>query len=172
MTEEFDLQRQRKKAHRRLVGAVVFAIVIAFAVPKILRYKPKYHPEEVLLTLPKQEASSKSDNTPLPEEASAEHIQMPVDTAASQPTEEKRTPQATSHKIVVQLGAFGNVANAKSLQMRAQSFGVRTYTEQLTTAGGKTVVRVRAGPFETMEDAKQVSDKLRAAGLPAVVIAD
>lgn len=169
--EEFDLQRQRKKAHRRLVGAVVFAVVIAFAVPKILHYKPKYHPEEVLLTLPKQEASSKSDDTPLPEEASAEHIQMPVDTAAPRPTE-KILPQATSHQIVVQLGAFGSAENAKSLQTRAQSFGVRTYTEQLKTTDGKAIVRVRAGPFETMEDAKQVSDKLRAAGLPAVVIAD
>lgn len=170
--EEFDLQRQRKKAHRRLVGAVAFAIFIAFAVPKILRYKPKYHPEEVILTLPKQEAASKPGDAPLSEGSGAEHIQMPVNTVAPQPTEEKVIPQATPHKIIVQLGAFGSAANAKSLQTRAQSFGVRTYTEQPITAGGKTVVRVRAGPFETMEDAKKVSDKLKAAGLPAVVIAE
>jgi len=34
------------------------------------------------------------------------------------------------------------------------------------------MVRVRAGPFATMEDAKKVSNQLKAAGLPAVVIAD
>jgi DedD protein len=170
---EFDLKQQRKKAHRRLIGAIVFAVFIAFIVPKLLRYQPNHHPEEVVLTLPKEEpAPSSIDAASVPVKSTTpnEEMQMPIQNKPN--LQEKEPPQATGQNIIVQLGAFSSMANAKSLQTRARSFGVKTYIEQIQGDNGKVMVRVRAGPFATMEDAKKVSNQLKAAGLPAVVIAD
>jgi DedD protein len=53
--------------------------------------------------------------------------------------------------------------------LRVEKLGLKTYTQVVSTAAGSRI-RVRAGPFETREQADQALAKARAAGLSAVVL--
>ncbi len=71
---------------------------------------------------------------------------------------------ASATSFVVQLGVFKNAAGAKTVQTEAKAVGYSSFVESV---GDKT--RVRAGPFESREAAEQAAQKLRKAGLSAVV---
>ncbi len=73
--------------------------------------------------------------------------------------------KATSETgYIVQLGVFKDTANAKAVRAEAKAAGYNSFVEGV---GDKT--RVRAGPFESREAAEQAAQKLRRAGLTAVV---
>jgi hypothetical protein len=68
------------------------------------------------------------------------------------------------HGYVVQIGAFRVRANAEEALQRARSSGVDA---QLRISGLLTIVS--SGPHATTEDATQAADRLRRAGLEAVI---
>jgi DedD protein len=65
---------------------------------------------------------------------------------------------------IVPLGAFSNPDNAKQVQDRAASAGIKSYTESLKSPQGEHT-RVRAGPFTTRGAAEKARDKLKSLGL-------
>jgi DedD protein len=66
--------------------------------------------------------------------------------------------------FVVPLGAFTNPDNAKQVQERAASAGVKSYTENVKGQQGEQT-RVRAGPFASRGAAEKARDKLKSLGL-------
>ena len=66
--------------------------------------------------------------------------------------------------FVVPLGAFTNPDNAKQVQERAASAGIKSYTENVKGQQGEQT-RVRAGPFASRDAAEKARDRLKSLGL-------
>jgi DedD protein len=71
---------------------------------------------------------------------------------------------------VVQLGSFGAEDNARALARRADQFGYRAGVST-TRANGRTLYRVRVGPYEGRREAEAAASALGAHGLKGQVVA-
>ena len=99
----------------------------------------------------------------------AKVVAQPVAAAASKPdTADKSTPDVAG-RFVVQVGAFADAAVARDARTKVEKLGLRTYTQDVDTDNGKRT-RVRLGPFASREEADRAAAKVKAAGLPAVVL--
>ena len=82
-------------------------------------------------------------------------------TYASTPDTAAKAPVTANGKgMVVQVGAFSTVENARQLVARMRSAGISGYTEPVKTASG-TKIRVRAGPFPSVQAAEKARERLR-----------
>ena len=218
----------KKRARRRLVGAIALAMLAAIVLPMVMDPEPRQSGPEIQIRIPSQEGAnfaSRAIQGPapakpkLPAQSAAPAIEVPseadgpgpADVAAADPEakpqakpdpvasqskpEKKPEPKpapkpevkpeakpepkhddgaraaallgdksATEASYVVQLGVFKDAANAKSVRAEAKAAGYNSFVENV---GDKT--RVRAGPFESRDAAEQAAQKLRKAGLSAVV---
>jgi len=98
-------------------------------------------------TIPKVSAPPKSTPSPKP------HTQQ----AAAVPSKPLSENGAA---WVVQVGSFGNDANARALQMRMSKAGFPALVFTDTIASGKTVSRVWAGPVKRKEKAEVMRHEL------------
>lgn len=187
MDDEISLKR---RARRRLIGAVALAIVIVVLLPMVLDSEPKLVGQDIELRIPDKDKVGEFmpkmgiPSAPVSVPVSAVPS-LPVVTnqvvAASQVIESKLAPvksetkpvkdvhienrQLTPHSgFVVQVGAFANADTAHQWQKKLSNQNIKVYTEQV---GGK--IRVRAGPYDTREAADNVSKKLEAQGLKPTV---
>lgn len=183
MDDEVSLKR---RARRRLIGAVALVIVIVVLLPMVLDSEPKLGGQDIELRIPDKDKvgefmprmSIPSASVPIPVSAVAS---QPVVTdqvvAASQVIESKLAPvksvgdkhienrQLTPHSgFVVQVGAFANADTAYQWQKKLSNQNIKVYTEKV---GDK--IRVRAGPYNTREAADNVYKKLEAQGLKPTV---
>ena len=71
---------------------------------------------------------------------------------------------------VVQLGSFGEEANAKRLAQRVSAFGYKPDVASHRT-GGRTLYRVRVGPYATRPQADASASALAAHGVGGQVVA-
>lgn len=106
-----------------------------------------------------------------PEPASAGPRQDPAPEPAP-PNPEPALPAATaSGGYAVNLGSYGNLANARDLVQRLGAAGLQAYSEDVNV-GGQAGLRVRVGPFASRADAETA--RQRALGvrgdLPASVV--
>lgn len=77
---------------------------------------------------------------------------------------------SATQRFVVQVGAYTDAATLREARARVEKLGLKTYTQTIENDGGKRT-RVRVGPFTTREEAAAAVGKLKAAGLPANVLA-
>jgi cell division septation protein DedD len=70
----------------------------------------------------------------------------------------------------VQLGSFGAEDNARALARRADQFGYRA-SVSTTRASGRTLYRVRVGPYAGRREAEAAASALGAHGLKGQVVA-
>ncbi len=89
-------------------------------------------------------------------------------TAAKSEIKSPASPDAG--RFIVQVGAFADVNSAREARAKADRVGVKTYTQEISTAQGKRI-RVRVGPFATREDAEKAAAALKKTGLPGAVLA-
>jgi DedD protein len=73
-------------------------------------------------------------------------------------------------RFVVQVGAFSDDATVRQTRQKVEKLGLKTYTQEVSTDGGKRV-RVRVGPFASRDEAAQVLNKLKGSGLPGALLA-
>ena len=95
--------------------------------------------------------------------------------AAPPPAPAPRPAPATPAPVakgdwVVQLGSFGAEDNARALARRADQFGYRANVST-TRANGRTLYRVRVGPYEGRREAEAAASALGAHGLKGQVVA-
>ncbi|MGI9217687.1 MAG: SPOR domain-containing protein [Hydrogenophaga sp.] len=76
---------------------------------------------------------------------------------------------AASQRIVVQVGAFADVARAREARLKLERAGLKTYTHVAETAEGKRI-RVRVGPYATKAEADKAAARVKALGLPAAIL--
>ncbi len=90
----------------------------------------------------------------------------PKDTGADGST---KAAAATAGRFVVQVGAYADAEAAKDVRQKVEKLGLKTYTQVVDTSAGNRT-RVRVGPMESKEQADKVLERLKAAGLSAVVL--
>jgi DedD protein len=76
---------------------------------------------------------------------------------------------AATQRIVVQVGAFADVARAREARLKLERAGLKTYTHVAETADGKRI-RVRVGPFATKAEADKAAARVKTLGLPAAIL--
>ena len=72
-------------------------------------------------------------------------------------------------RLVVQVGAFADVAKAREARLKLEKAGMKTYTQVAETKDGKRI-RVRVGPFATKAEAEKAAGKIKALDLPAAIL--
>ena len=78
---------------------------------------------------------------------------------------------AASGDWTVQLGVFGEEANARRVAQRAGTFGYKAEVSSYRNDSGKMMYRVRVGPQATRSAADAAASALRAHGVEARVVA-
>ena len=185
--EEAQLKR---RARRRLIGAIVLVTAMVVALPMVLDSEPKPSGEEVAVRIPSPGSATFSPKlavepavpTPAPKAApveAKEEQRAPAGKPAPKPAPEKpKTPakaepakpavQASSKpaspKYVIQVIALADADKANRLREKIAAAGVKSYTEVVKTVKGD-VTRVRAGPFEDRKAAEKAQAQLKAIGL-------
>ncbi len=119
---------------------------------------------------------------PAEPEPAVEPPAAPVAAAPAQPAAAATPPAAAPRPAaaapapaakgdwVVQLGSFGAEDNARALARRADQFGYRA-SVSTTRANGRTLYRVRVGPYEGRREAEAAASALGAHGLKGQVVA-
>ncbi len=174
MDDEDSLKR---RARRRLIGAVALATVIVVVLPMLLDSEPKSMGRDIEIRIPdKDKVAEFVPNISMPPAPDTPQTALveaaPAPVAASQvlaapipPAAAASPPTATpKESFVVQIGVFANADSAHRLQTRLHKEGIKVYTENI---GDK--IRVRAGPYPTRAEADQVRHKLEMQGLKPVV---
>lgn len=76
---------------------------------------------------------------------------------------------AAGGRFVVQVGAFADAAAAREMRSKVEKLGLKSYTQVVETSSGSRI-RVRAGPFDSRDEADKALAKAKSAGLNAVVL--
>jgi DedD protein len=182
----------KKRARRRLIGAITLVTLMVLLLPMLLDVEPKPVSQDINIQIQTPNGGSFASRViPVPEktgtaEAAVKPQQTEITTPpplppAPKPSADKetattaqgkneKTPKADNRSgaYVVQLAAFAHKDNAKQLQQKLSSNGIRSYTEVLKTAHGEKT-RVRAGPYENRDEAEKVLDQIKVLGLNGVV---
>jgi DedD protein len=196
-----DANLLKRRARRRLIGAIALVVLIVVVLPVILDQQPRPVPQALTVQIPSQDggpfktrvlpplqsppvAPRKADSTQAAKDASNRTPQAEPESAARSRAAKKESPRAADKErakpsvaearraqallndegFVVPLGAFTNPDNAKQVQDRAASAGVKSYTENVKSQQGEQT-RVRAGPFASRGAAEKARDKLKSLGL-------
>jgi len=173
----------RRRARRRLIGALALVTLIAVVLPWILESEPKPSDQEISIQIPSssdagtfasrvvpgrtRETSDAGAETSAP--SPAEVKPKPAREAESSATQaQKKSPDdresaAAGKQFVVQVSALIDAKKANAMQKALAAKGLKSYTEVVKTASGD-VTRVRVGPFPNRESAEQEQAKLKALG--------
>ncbi len=76
---------------------------------------------------------------------------------------------ATNLRYIVQIGAYGNRADAESQRAKVALAGLEAHLDQ-PVVGGRTLYRVRVGPFNNPADANKAQATLNDAGITSVIV--
>ncbi len=106
---------------------------------------------------------------PPPEAARAKALLEGKDAAKPAIAAAKLEPAREAGRFVVQVGAFADAAAAREMRAKVEKLGLKSYTQVVETSTGNRT-RVRAGPFESRDDAEKALARAKAAGLNAVVL--
>ncbi|MFI4922787.1 MAG: SPOR domain-containing protein [Burkholderiales bacterium] len=181
----------KKRARRRLIGAITLVTLLVLLLPMLLDVEHKPVSQDINIQIQTPNGGSFASRViPVPEktgtaEAAVKPQQIEITTPplppAPKPSADKetattaqgkneKTPKAENRSgaYVVQLAAFAHKDNAKQLQQKLSSNGIRSYTEVLKTAHGEKT-RVRAGPYENRDEAEKVLDQIKVLGFNGVV---
>jgi DedD protein len=94
---------------------------------------------------------------------------LPAAGQASAPAVPPAVTEAAAGRFVVQVGAFADEAAVRQTRQKVEKLGLKTYTQEVGTEAGKRV-RVRVGPFADRDEALQVLNRIKGAGLPGAVL--
>ena len=187
----------KKRARRRLVGAIALVLLMVIVLPMILKDRSATQPQDqITITLPSEqmqaEASDFDSNivptepsiTTLPEVAEPESGAATPDLEASaskalpttKPEEPTSTPTPTvkssteaNRQYHVQIGVFSDAANVKQLQAKLSDLGYKSQTEKIDTDKGKKI-RLRTQVFGDRNEAAIALEIIKDAGLTGMVV--
>ena len=102
-------------------------------------------------------------------EASGDAKAAPGSPSQATPSAPAGTGAADSFVYFVQAGAYSNATDAEQQRARLALQGVVTRVTE-RDQGGRTVYRVRLGPFETREESEKQQDRLKDMGTEAALV--
>jgi len=105
-------------------------------------------------------ASTPPPATPVP--AAAKPAETPRSATTPKPTETPAAPPPATADVgfAVQVGAFGNAAEAQKLRDRLRELGITAFTDTVATDKGR-LTRVKAGPVPTRQDAERLKAQVK-----------
>jgi DedD protein len=187
--EELQLKR---RARRRLLGAIVLVTAIVVVLPMVLDTEPRPVSQNITIRIPSTDTETfKAKVAPppaakAPDRKAAAAPAVPKDKETPKPAAQpevapakapaakmpENAPAKTAAKatkpgggpFVVQVIALADADKAQRLQGQIAAAGIRSYTEVVKTVKGE-VTRVRAGPFATREAAEKARDQLSSLGM-------
>ena len=186
-SEELQL---KKRARRRLVGAVALVLFVIVFLPMMLDNEPRQMSQDVSISIPPLAQQNLPEPEPEPESVAREPLRFrPVEgtelapvpkpaqqqqarsNSESEPVPASRVavkqPAAQTKKtsandgFVVQLGAFSNSGNADRLAAKVRENRFKAYTQLVSTTNGERT-RVRVGPYPTRAAAEEARERLKA----------
>ena len=193
MAESEEALQLKRRARRRLVGAIALVSFVVIILPLILDKEPGPPGPPLSVQMPSQESGSfiggvapvapappappaaeakshaaeaKPATHPAANAAGAARPVPPHETERSADKSEAARAQAAldDEAWVVMLDAFSDKKNVSQLRGKLSAAGVKSYTEPVKTSKGE-LTRVRAGPFASKEAAEKTRAKLEAMGL-------
>lgn len=185
----------RRKARRRLIGAIALTLAVVVILPMVLESQPKPTGQEIELRIPAPDnagefvpavaiseipvalpvsaAVTASAVAEVPasavEPAPAESAKSAENEASPNASNKQQTATASAapaDNYAVQVGAYSNANTAKQEYAKLKKWGFKAYTEK---AGNK--VRVRIGPYAEREKAEKVLKMVEKHGLHPVIVA-
>lgn len=203
----------KKRARRRLVGAIALVLLMVIVLPMILKDRTAPDAQDsIKISMPESKTDDfnstvipldGSAGTPKLEEGSAVSdapadvveptkpeaqttevkpavkavAEKPAEKLAAKPVESKKPEPAKTtvaapiknESFTVQIGVFSDAANVKQLQDKLKQAGYNSHTEKLSTPKGEKI-RLRAGSFNSRQDADAALSKMKQAGLSGMVM--
>ena len=181
----------RRRARRRLIGAIALVLFLVIVPPWVMDLEPKPvetslevdipKPDDRPLPLPPQTAAPQPEAEPEPPppapvveapaapapveqpEPVAEAPRPPAPAAKESAPAAKAAPKSAG-KYIVPVATLSEKGNVKELQAKIGLAGIETYTEPVKTSSGMQT-RVRAGPFQKKQEAEKARQRLRELGL-------
>ena len=148
---------------RKDVGAKVVVLdAVSEGTARPTAAAPSPAPDKPVAVAPTPKPESKPEPVKLEQKpaaakpASAKPVAAAAKPAEPAPAPPAQTPAAAGVGFVVQLGAFGNQAEAVALRDRARGQGLSAFVEQVRTAEGGTLNRVQLGPVADRAGADQL----------------
>lgn len=174
----------KKRARRRLVGAIALVLLVVVFLPMFLDSEPKPLNQDIAITIPPLPGpdspappataavavapaspgippAAKIETAPALRPAPAPVAVPKAGTPKPEPKPAPLQQTAADQDYVVQLGAFSNAANARTLQRKLQENKFKAYTEVIRSSGGERT-RVRVGPYDSREAAEKARQRMRA----------
>lgn len=134
--------------------------------------KPEVKPEVKVQAKPdaKPEAKVESKPAPKPPVASddAARASALLNGGAAASAGKAPTVEAEG-RVIVQVGAFSDVAKAREARLKLEKAGLKTYTQVAETKDGKRI-RVRVGPFASKAEAEKAASKIKSLDLPVAIL--
>jgi DedD protein len=189
--EELQLKR---RARRRLIGAIVLVTAIVVVLPMVLDTEPGPVSQNITIRIPSPDsepfapkvapgpaskapegkpAAPKGDEKAAAAPAAAKDApgsqgQPEAPAKAAKPRAAPKTAKPAAPvgggRFVIQVIALADAEKAQRLQEKIAAAGIKSYTEVVKTVKGD-VTRVRAGPFPTREAAEKAREQLKSLGM-------
>ena len=178
----------KKRARRRLVGAVALVLLMVIVLPMVLKDRAASVPQDkITITLPSVQADtsvSDFDSSIMPTEPAAVVIDetapeaLPeketntatnADSEAPTPTKQTSVKELASQRFYVQVGVFSDAANVKQLQTKLSDLGYKSQTEKISTDKGQKI-RLRTQTFGDRNEAAIALENIKDAGLTGMVV--
>ena len=178
----------RRRARRRLIGALALVTVVAVVLPWVLEREPRPSEEEIAIQIPSPDSgrfdpgaaskdlAPKSTDGGEPDAAGRDDtlraeqdkvLAVPDKPATEAPAPKKKAADANestaTKQFVVQIAALADADKARDMQQELATKGLKAYTERIKVANGD-VTRVRVGPFPSREAAEKERTRLKALG--------
>jgi DedD protein len=81
-----------------------------------------------------------------------------------------KPPAAVVERHVVQVGAYSDAVKVREVRRELEQAGLSTFIQVLDGKDGKSITRVRVGPFSSREEAEKVAAKVRKLDLSPAVL--
>jgi DedD protein len=121
--------------------------------------------------LPAARGDAKGDAKGGAKEVQRDDATKPPRAASEAPKAESTKPEADKDRprFVVQAGAYTDAAAVREVRGKLERMGLKTYTQEVVVDGTPRV-RVRVGPFSSKQEAQEVQNKIKAAGVAASLL--
>ena len=152
--EELEL---KKKARRRLVGAVVLVLLVVTLVPLLIDGEPKKISDDVEINVISESASPSTTQSSKVDQVDAGASRLERESLAVSEGEDSENVEIAEY--VVQLGVFSKAATAKGLASKLEDSGFPVIMDTIDGERG-SLTRIRVGTFRTKATAQKTLERL------------
>jgi cell division protein FtsN len=153
----------------RMSDAELAATAREEASRKAKALKVATNPVATATTVPDDNAQTVDDTSPVPTRTTATVTSTTASTAYAATTADPVVQPGNNTPYILQAGAFGASGDAEGIKAKVAMLGLTARVEG-ATINGKTIYRVRMGPYATASELAEAKHKLASGGLPAMAI--